>query len=274
MRVLFKIFTLTFVLAFGFPTLVFPQTVEGSARTIGMGGAGTALVEDVYGNLNPASRGGLGQTTVSFGGSQGFGLAELRTGEAAAGIRTAFGNIGLNAQAFGFDAYREMRFSLGYGKGVTLGSTRNFNIGAMVNYQQVSIPDYGSSAAVGLSVGVQLRMTDHVSLGMQASNVNRPKYAENEDLARAMRVGISYMAAENMLFVLDVVKDVRFPVSVHSGFEFRPVSALAIRGGIATAPVRYSAGVGFKLGKIGADVAAQRHQTLGWTPALSLSVSL
>lgn len=273
MRVLLKIKALTLVLALGFPKNGFAQTLEGSTRTIGMGGAGTALATNVHSNLNPASLGGLAGTTVAFSGAQGFGLSELRTVSAAAAVHTSFANVGIQAQAFGFDAYREMKFGAGLGKGITFGSSRNVILGVLAQYQQVSIPNHGNAGALGVSVGMQTRMTNRVSIGMQATNVNRPNYTENEDLARSIRAGVAY-SSDNLLLLLDVEKDVRFPVSVQSGFEFKPVSALSIRAGIGTAPVRYSAGVGFSMSKIKADIAVQRHQLLGWSPALTLEVGL
>jgi hypothetical protein len=93
-----------------------------------------------------------------------------------------------------------------------------------------------------------------------------------EPIPRTLAVGLQYRALRQMYVLVDLFKDVRFPTAVRSGIEVRPVSVLALRAGVTTAPVRFMGGVGIHLGPLRADLAAEQHQELGWSPSASLRV--
>jgi len=72
--------------------------------------------------------------------------------------------------------------------------------------------------------------------------------------------------------VVDDFKDLDFPLSLRGGVEVQPVDALRLRTGVASQPARFTAGAGVVVGRLRADVAAEQHQTLGWSPAASLGI--
>jgi hypothetical protein len=69
------------------------------------------------------------------------------------------------------------------------------------------------------------------------------------------------------------MKDVDFPLSVRTGLEVNPVPRLALRAGVATEPTRFAAGAGLRWRRLRADLAADRHLDLGWTPSIALAVT-
>ncbi|MBN8587698.1 MAG: hypothetical protein J0L94_05175 [Rhodothermia bacterium] len=261
-------------LLFLIPHVLHTQPLYGSVRSLGIGGAGVALVGETSGRLNPAGLGEAREKQVTFAAAQGYGLSELRQGQISANMPLKTMAIGMHVTTFGYEAYRETAFQLNAAKGFGFGSKRKFYLGASVQYQTLNIPNYGNGGALAVSLGGLTALTDRTTLGFRMSNINKGAYANGEELPRNLAIGLAYKPLPDVRFLLDAEKDVRFPVSIRGGFEFSPVKSITLRSGFSTAPVRYSAGVGFKAGRLGADAAFERHETLGWTPGVGLSVGL
>lgn len=248
------------------------QPAEGGARSVGLGGATTALSEDAWGHANPAAWATVPGRTVAFFASEGYGMRELRLGAAQYVEPLPFGAIALGVRTYGFEAYRETRLEIGFARGLRLGSLRRLYAGLRLRAERVDVAGYGSATAYGLSAGGMVEVFPSLTFGFAATNVNVPRWGRHEELPRTLSLGLAYVPTENVRVVLDTVKEVRFPASVRSGVEVRLVPALALRTGVATAPVRYTAGVGIRIRPLAVDAAAIRHDVLGWTPALSLGL--
>lgn len=247
--------------------------VTGGARTVALAGATTALDSDPWAEANPAAWGTVETRAVAFYGSEAFGLSELRTGAMRYVEVSNIGAFAAGAETFGFDDFRDTRLLLGYGNGFQLGTSRNFYVGAAVEYIQVSITDYGSDQAIGISAGWLAELAPTLWAGFSALNLNRPGVGGSDELERSVGLGLQYHATENLRLLVDASKDVRFPVSFRGALELTPVSQLVFRTGVATEPTRFAGGVGVRMGWIQADIAADRHQDLGWSPAVSLTLS-
>jgi len=91
-------------------------------------------------------------------------------------------------------------------------------------------------------------------------------------LPRTLAVGIHYRALDHVAVLADVFKEDRFPLSVRGGIEVCPVPPLVLRVGVTTVPVRFMGGAGLRLGPLHADIAAEQHRELGWSPSASLRV--
>src|SRR5690606_1858028 len=122
--------------------------------------------------------------------------------------------------------------------------------------------------------------------GLHARNVSRIGRSEEDDLtsplstAPALAVGLAYRAAARAVVTLDAYKDLDFPLALRTGVEVWAVDALALRVGAQTGldgsgrvPARRSAGVGVRTGPLRADVAVERHEALGLTPAVTLGAT-
>lgn len=265
--VFFLFCTLLFVLP------IHAQTaMEGGARAAAMGGAATALPADVWGHGNPASWATLPGRAISFFATEAFGLTALQLGAVQYVEPTRFGAFSAGARTFGFEEYRETRFLVGFAHGFSLGSSRHIYAGLRLRYHQVAIPDYGQASAFGLGIGGLVSVLSTLHLGFQATNVHNPKLAGREELDRSLSLGMAYTPVEQVLVVLDGYKDSDFPISFRGGIEVQPVPVLALRAGMTTEPSRFTAGVGLRLGKLVADLAGEKHEVLGWSPALSFGV--
>lgn len=254
------------------PVASWAQSMEGGARSAALGGASTALLEDVWGFSNPAIWGTRSGPALSFYATESFGLSELRLAAIHAVQPFSFATLAGGARSFGFEDFRETHLNLGVARGVSLGTARTFYVGINLRYYNVSITNYGTASTVGLSVGWLTQIVSDLYLGFHALNINQPVWQDDDAVERALSLGLGYTPSEQALVVFDVIKDVRFPLAVRGGVEFAPVPNLFLRTGVTTEPTRYTAGVGIQLGRIVADVAAENHQDLGWSPGVSLGL--
>lgn len=245
------------------------------ARAAAMGGAGVALGgdgADPWGARNPAAWAALPRRTAALYGDEGFGLSELRLAAARIVVPTRIAAFAVGAQAFGYESFRASAFTLGAARAFSLGTSRVLMAGAAAHLHTVSIPDYGSASVVTLDVGVRAALVPGLDAGFRASNVAAGSLAGREPLPRTLALGFAYRAHARLTVAADVEKDVRYPASLRAGVEARPVAALALRAGATTAPRAVSAGVGLRTGPLAIDLAAARHESLGWTPAVGLGV--
>lgn len=246
--------------------------LTGPARAVALGGATTALTDDVGPHANPATAAAFNTRALVFFAQEAYGLAELRQAGLHGVQPLPFGTLAGGASAFGFDDYQELYMSLAWARGFTLGTSRRIYAGLGLRYYRTRITSYGQAQALGLSFGLLASLLPTLHFGVQVINANEPSLTPNAPLPQVLAVGLSYEAAENARVLLDLFKDVDFPLSVRGGLEISPVSHLTLRAGATTQPTRFTAGVGLLLGRIQADVAADRHLDLGWTPAVALGI--
>lgn len=262
------------VLVFGCPLSRAQSTYDlfGNARADALGNGTTGVPAAVGVQSNPAASAALTGPTALFYARQGFGLSALRYGATYLAVPRGWGTVAAGASTFGFEDYREVHLSAGYARGISFGTSRALRAGATLRYYHTSIAGYGNAMALGLNLGLGVRLLRSLHFGVAATNVNGTVLVEGEPIPRTLALGLSYRALDTVTVVLDVFKDVDFPATVRGGLEVQPVAPLFLRAGVTTAPVRFSAGVGIRLGPLNAQVAAEQHQHLGWSPSVALRV--
>lgn len=251
---------------------------EGGARWLALGRATTAERADPWGHANPAGWAGLEAGTASVFAAQPFGLAELRLAAFAAALPTRYGALAVTARSYGFEDFRETSLGVGYARAVPVSPTRSVQLGAHVRWVQVSQGgDFPSAGALAAAFGVQTEVLPGLDAGLFAQNLHQPGLSDFDPFERALALGLAYRPAERATVLLATEHSLDAPeaesgLSVRGGIEVWPVDVLALRAGFTTAPVRYTAGVGVAVGPVRAGVAAERHETLDWTPAFELGV--
>jgi hypothetical protein len=256
------------------PFPAFGQPVDDEARTGALGGAMLALAGQIGIQTNPASSALVEGVALHVFASQGFGLEELRLASAGAAVSLRNLVAGMHARTFGFEDYRETWMATSAAGTIFPGTTRPMHLGARLTWYHVAIPGYGSRGALGLSAGALTELSPGLFAGVHAVNLNAPRYVQDEYLPRSLGIGLAYQPDPSAIFLVDVVKDVRFPLDVRVGIEIRPVPFGAFRLGSALEPRRVAAGIGLTSGAVTVDLAADRHPWLGWTPAAGVLVNL
>jgi len=239
-----------------------------TARSLSMGGSGTALegVESCW--SNPAGIGRLGLTqVVTATMQQPVWLPDVRLLAAAYVRSTGNGSWSLTLQHTGHPAYHEQRIGLGYGRALS----SKLLLGVQIHGLQVAIPTYGSARALSAAIGMQAVVSEAVSIGFRLLNPFRTSAIEGEYLPACLSIGIRYQPAEQLLLLLEAEKDIQASTQFRAGIDYRLHEAFSCRLGLASRPVRLSMGAGLRLqDRLWMDIAMAWHHILGLHPAVSL----
>ncbi len=244
------------------------QIITG-ARGIALGSASTAVYDYNWSIFSNAAM--LRSEGIEFGfyGIRNYGFIELTDVSAFATISSTYGIIAVGVHRYGDDLFSESRYRIAY-KNVW----ESIHAAIAFNYNHISFASpYGSGGALGIDIGIATQIQEQFWLGAKSSNINIPGYnfeAYNEDLPRDLSIGFSYLLAERALFAVDIVKDVRFPVSYRAGIETEVVSNLMARFGVTTEPVTYSFGLGYSKDFWGVNLVIQQHTILGSSPGFDM----
>ncbi len=242
------------------------------ARAFSLGGSTAALTQSGGWSLfhNPA----LLKTDlpgVSFYTMRFAGLEEITDMAAVALFRTRVGTAAAGAHRYGFELFQRTRLSTGLSR-----SAGRIYYGVNISLHHIAQGGgYGSASAVGVDAGVAAEIIPQLLLGSRITNVNRPTYGRGEEeLPMEMAVGLLYNASNEFNLTADLVKDVRFPVSFRSGAELNLSDTLLARAGISARPNIWSAGLGYLAESYSFNLAIQRHEFLGISPAVDFTVRL
>lgn len=260
-------------ISFGIILLLLPAAGYGQlvlgAKGLGIGQAATALPGYEWALFaNPALLNDQ-ELRVGFYGLRNYGFAEITDLAAFASNPAGEGVVALGFHRYGDHIFHETRVRAGYKY-----QWRNLHAGLAANYNHISFgADYGSGGALGLDAGIAAELNSGLWLGARAVNVNTPQYKGiNEDLPRELAVGFSYNLNEVAVFLLDVVKDVRFPVSYRGGMDIKVIDQLRGRVGVTTQPQTYSLGFGYGAGKWEVNIAVQKHSVLDFSQGMDIMI--
>lgn len=245
-----------------------PKTI--GAKAIGMGNIGVVGTDfnSVYNNQ--AALAYYNQTAASLDYDQGFFVDKaLSTKSGAFVIPTGAGTFGLNMSYFGHSLYNEQKIGLAYGK--ALG--KYLAVGVQLDYFRTFIgSDYGSAQAVSFEIGVYSKLSETLELGAHIFNPIGMKIgSENpEAIPIGFQFGLLYHVDSKLRLATEVEKILDQKESYKFGLEYAIVDNFLIRTGIATSPTLFTFGFGLRMNKLMLDVGTGFHQTLGFTPRVSL----
>lgn len=244
------------------------QISFSGAHSAALAGATTGLSGDRRGDANPAAWGRVRRWSLLVHGAQLYDLEELRHAGALLLAPLRIGTAALGASTFGYDLYRESTIEIGLGGGAAVGTFRQIFVGARSRWHVVHIRNYGQASAVSFTAGLHLPVTPFITLGVVTHGVIVRGTLRSE-VPRRLAMGASYRPTASFAVTADLCKEVRSPASVATGVELSPVPPVVVRAGVASSPSLVAGGVGIRLPHIEIDVAAVRHDVLGWSPSLS-----
>ena len=242
------------------------------AKQISLSNSDVALSNDVFSIFNnPAGLSQMNWREVGIYYSPApFGLTELANGYIAYHEPTEIGSFALGGMTYGFDLFRESRITLGY----SYKYDNRFFIGAAVNYQTVSIKNYGSDGAFYFNLGGLAYITNDFRFGFYLHNINRATYGDAEDqIPAVMNAGISYDVINELSLNLSIDKDVKYKASFQFGINYDIIEYISIRTGFSNEPSRFSAGLGINYSYFNFDYAMFRHNDLGFTHQAGIIIS-
>jgi hypothetical protein len=242
------------------------------ARQISLANSDVALANDVFTLFNnPAGLSQINWREVGIYYSPApFGLTELANGYVAYLEPFSFGSMAIGGSTYGLELYRESKVALGY----SYNYDNIFFIGASVNYQTVSIKNYGTAAAFYLNGGGLVYILDDLRWGFNVSNLNRASFGNDEDqIPMVLSTGLSYNVLDNFSLNFSLEKDIRYNPSVQFGIEYDIIKYLSLRIGASNEPSRFSSGIGINYSIFSLDYSLFTHPDLGLTHQAGIILS-
>jgi hypothetical protein len=217
---------------------------------------------------NQAALGNLSQTSAGLYAEQKYGLKELSMYMATAAVPVNGGGIGIALQYTGYNEYNESMVALAYGK-----SLGRISLGVQCNYNMIRVAGYGNDAALGIEIGSQWQINQHLFTGFHIKNPigGRFRNTPDEKLAAVYAMGAGYEVSPQLFLSAELCKEENRPVNVQAGLQYNAIAnRLFVRTGIATATTSPYCGVGWQWKNCRADVSIRYHPQLGLTPGLLL----
>mgnify|MGYP003476672967 FL=1 len=242
------------------------------AKQISLSNSDVASSNDVFSLFNnPAGLSQMNWREVGVYYSPApFGLSELANGYVAYHEPTSFGSFAVGGMSYGFDLYRESKFTLGY----SYNYLNNFFIGVTINYQTVSIQNYGNDGALFFNIGGLAYISNNFRLGFSIQNINRATFGNEDDqIPVIFNTGLSYDVVNDLTLNFAVEKDIKYKPSFQFGINYDIIEYLSLRIGFSNEPSKYSAGLGINYSMFSLDYAMFTHIDLGLTHQAGIIVS-
>lgn len=242
------------------------------ARAVGLSGAYTSLANNSLAVFyNPSGLGQVKYRELSFFYSPApFGLTELSTAALTYSEPFKFGTMGLGVKTYGYDLYREISVSLSYG-----GNYRNkIFYGANLNYFNLNIKNYNSASSFGADVGLMAYITKYLKWGFFGKNISGSTIGTSkEKIAQVYRTGFTLQPRDQLYFILEAEKDVRYPLSIRAGLEYSITDNVDMRAGVGNEPATFSGGISLSYGLFQMDYALYNTRDLGLTHQGTITVN-
>ena len=222
---------------------------------------------------NQAGTSGPEYITAGVFYKSGFFLKELSTIAGAFILPVKSGNFSLSFIQFGRNSYKEEKIGLAFAK--KLGN--QFRAGIQFDYFMLYLPE--NERVKGFATfegGIIYAPEDHLAIGMHLFNpvgAGIQYLTGKESVPATFRLGGHYRFNESLMVCLEGEKRPVQPVSLRTGIEYVFLDALSVRFGMSGNPFRYTAGIGYRTGKLLVDIGFSYHNSLGMTPSVSLQYS-
>lgn len=254
-------------------SIVFSQGwVPVGSRSNALANASVTLIDAWAYHHNPGALGEITSPTVGVSYENRFLLKEFQSQGIAYAHPLKYGVISVGGQFYGYKLFRTQRVGVGY----SLKLAKRFYAGVQINYQGLQLnSNYGNKNTVTGEIGLQTLITDNWRLGFSVLNVGASKLNsyQNERFATHFRLGMSYLLANKVLFLLEASKTIVDKVKIKGAVEYEPFKNFFIRAGVASAPLEITFGFGYKWKVVSFDIGSAYHNVLGWSPNISITYS-
>lgn len=240
------------------------------ARAAGMGNASVSLSDAWSAHHNQAGLGFLRDPTAGVYYENRFLLKELSVKGGVAALPLSGGVFGLCISNFGYSLYHENKYSLSFAKAFG----KKLSAAVAMDYLSTGIGEgYGTKGVLAAEFGIQAKPLKGLTIGVHIFNPTRAKIAEYNDerLPTVIRLGGDYNFSDKVKVAVETEKDIAQKAIFKAGIEYKPVKEFYLRAGVGTNPNLSSFGFGINIKNLKIDVAANYHQTLGFSPQLGLT---
>ncbi len=250
---------------------IFPQYNPG-AKQISLANSDVGLSNDVFtlfGNAAGLSQMNWSEIGVYYSPAP-FGFSEMANGFIVYNEPFSFGSIGIGGMTYGFELYRESKFSVAFSHNFE----NRFFAGICLNYQNVSIKKYGSAGSFYIDISGLYYLTYQIRYGFFIHNINRATYKQYDDqIPVILNTGFSVDILNNFSLNTSLEKDIRYNASISTGLEYDIIKFFTLRTGFSNEPSRYTAGIGIHYSYFDIDYAIFTHPDLGLTHQVGIIIN-
>lgn len=240
------------------------ENTDIGARAVALCGAFTSLSDNSIAVFyNPSGLGQMKYRELSvFYSPAPFGLKELSTAALSYAEPFKFGVLGFGAKTYGFELYRETNLLVSYGNNYK----KRIFYGLNLNLYHIKIQNYNSATSFGVDIGTMAYLTRFLKWGFFAKNLSGSTIGNSkEKIAQVYRTGFTVHPRDDLNFILEAEKDVKYPVSVRAGIEYSIYDYVVLRAGVGSEPSVYSGGIGINYNMFSLDYALCHTTDLGFT---------
>jgi len=244
------------------------------AKDVSLGYASVALVSTFSVFNNQAAVARIRNISVAVDYNQPFLIEGFASKALAVVVPTTVTNFAICLQQKGIQGYNESRFGISMAR--TIGE--RISAGLQFNYFIVDFPEQGRVRGTFLiEFGLLYQSQNGLAIGLHIFNPSRSSIESlynQSNLPLRATAGIALKPSANMAFVSSVAYSFDNPINVRMGIEYQFTERFFLRGGISGKPICHSAGLGYKNLNFGVDFAIVHHQTMGYTPSISITINL
>jgi hypothetical protein len=242
------------------------QGIMGTVGAVSWSAGGTSVCESNAWSVfnNPAALAFTQKYSLGINSDQRFGQSELRTSSIAGSYQNKWFTAGAGINHFGYSLFNQQRLNLSIAKKLN----ENFALGVSLDYVATNILEYGNAGNVVPAVGILYKPLKTLSLGLMVFNPTFRKYPELlvNPIPTFARIGLKYEVSPKVHSILEMEQQIERPASWRAGLRYKLREEVHLSIGMATQPVYYTAGAGFKLKKMQFNFAGAFHEVMGFTP--------
>ena len=243
------------------------------ARSAALGNASVTLADPWSVFNNQAGLGFVKKAGIGICYEDRFLMKELGIKSFAFALPVKGGTFGLSCSSFGYSAYGENKYGLGFGKAFG----ENISAGVQMDYLQTRISEgYGTKGSLVAEAGLQFRLLKNLTIGTHLYNITRTKLADYnaEKIPTVMRIGLNYKFSEKVFIAIESEKNMDQKVVFRAGAEYMVAKILYLRAGIASNPSLSSFGIGLHYKGLKLEITSTFHPVLGMSPQVGLGYDL
>jgi hypothetical protein len=241
------------------------------AKATGMGKNGLLNLDVWAVYNNPAALAYVENIDAGLHYENQFTMTQLGISAGAFALPALTGTFGFDLAHFGVEDYGETRIGIGYGKKLS----KKLSLGVHFNYHLLNFasgyPDFYTFTG---EVGLVAMPLDNLFIGAHVFNPTFAKLnSKYEDPVPVIfEIGAGYRIAGKLMLVAEIEKEQHDEMSPRFGIDYSLFKSMSLRSGVSFNPVEVCFGLGWVAKKrINIDFAFYHHETLGYSPQISLA---
>ena len=248
------------IIAFIITFFIFHQMVNASIFDESMGARSAALgftsitTVDLWSSINnQAGLAYIDKLSIGAYTENKFLMSSLCTKSIAIVLPFSHGSLGISLVQFGESNFNETK------------------IGLIFQYSINQIQELGRANLFSFQGGLVYIFDNTFKIGFHFFNPEFITKSENKlEIPGIFKIGLSYHLSQTLQGFLEIENHSKFGSGILTGIEYLNSKNIAFRIGYNSLSEKLTFGLGFKLKNLIIDLASNMHQTLGYSPQISL----